>query len=57
MENLMPRGRPKKVKDEEPILKETGSKFGWCITGHHDMCIKVISNGIECNCKCHKARR
>lgn len=27
--------------------------LGWCLTGHHNQCIKKISE-YDCKCECHK---
>ncbi len=36
--------------------EEKPSKFGWCLTGHHEGCI-VRFPGYRCSCECHLDRR
>jgi hypothetical protein len=34
--------------------EESGTKFGWCITGHDSDCIVEFADGSNrCGCSCH----
>lgn len=49
-----PRIRAGMLRDiPEDKTKMAHVKFGWCITGHHQDCVEIISCGI-CSCGCHK---
>jgi hypothetical protein len=45
----------RKPLDDTPVVtgaEERRSLFGWCITGHHEICI-VEFPGHRCGCQCH----
>lgn len=50
----MPRKSSKPKIVDAPIVEgeEKAVKFGWCSTGHHDICI-VEFPGHRCKCECH----